>query len=192
MQGLKKPLFTQTLTNSFKRFMTVGQKVPNLNLTLIEYRNGQYMKTYASTTSLFSAGKSVLFGFTGAYNPACENFILPEFIKKAKELKKEGVKFYAMSVNDPYVLQAFAKKLGAREYLDFIADGSAELTKALNVEADLSEYGFGLRCRRFAITFQDGKIVERSDIEEDRKVITPFNVSPGVDIQRSLNAILQL
>jgi len=43
-----------------------------------------------------------------------------------------------MSVNDPFVVTAFAEKLGAKDHISFIADGNGEFTKALGLELDLS------------------------------------------------------
>ena len=44
-----------------------------------------------------------------------------------------------MSVNDPFVVTAFAEFLGAKARINFIADGNGELTKALGMDMDLSE-----------------------------------------------------
>ncbi len=43
-----------------------------------------------------------------------------------------------MSVNDPFVVTAFAEKLNGKQHINYIADGNGEFTKALGLELDLS------------------------------------------------------
>ncbi len=43
-----------------------------------------------------------------------------------------------MSVNDPFVVTAFAELLGGRDRVTFIADGNGELTSALGLDMDLT------------------------------------------------------
>ena len=54
-----------------------------------------------------------------------------------------------MAVHDHFVIQAFAKELGAGDKIEWICDGSGFLTRELGVEIDLTSAGFGKRCRRF-------------------------------------------
>ena len=57
----------------------------------------------------------------------------------ATKIKEQGAnEIFAMSVNDPFVVTAFAEKLGAKDHISFIADGNGEFTKALGLELDLS------------------------------------------------------
>ncbi len=43
-----------------------------------------------------------------------------------------------MSVNDPFVVTAFAELLGGQGKVNFIADGNGELTQALGMDMDLT------------------------------------------------------
>jgi peroxiredoxin len=43
-----------------------------------------------------------------------------------------------MSVNDPFVVTEFARLLGGKNLVNFIADGNGEFTKALDMGLDLS------------------------------------------------------
>ncbi len=42
-----------------------------------------------------------------------------------------------MSVNDPFVVSAFAEKLGGKHLVNYIADGNGDFTKALGLTLDL-------------------------------------------------------
>ena len=86
-------------------------------------------------------------GFPGAFTPTCTETHLPEYLSKWSDFK--GIRIAAMSVHDPFVMKAFAKKLNAGDKIDWISDGSGLLTNELGVGIDLNNAGFGWRCRRF-------------------------------------------
>ena len=56
-----------------------------------------------------------------------------------------------MSVNDPFVVTAFAEKLGGKQNINFIADGNGEFTKALGLQLDLSVAQLGVRSKRMSL-----------------------------------------
>ncbi len=64
-----------------------------------------------------------------------------------------------MSVNDPFVVSAFADKLGGKDAINFIADGHCDFTKALGFEIDRSVWLGGLRTKRFSMLVKDNCIV---------------------------------
>lgn len=68
-----------------------------------------------------------------------------------------------MSVNDPFVVGAFAKKLESKDTLTWIADGNGDFTKALDVGVDLSKGSLGYRCRRFTMIIENKKVIEFND-----------------------------
>ena len=53
-------------------------------------------------------------------------------------LQKGADEILALSVNDPFVIIAFAEYLGSKHLINFLADGNGEFTKALGLEIDLS------------------------------------------------------
>ena len=64
---------------------------------------------------------------------------VPDFIAKAEAIKAAGCdEILALAVNDPFVITAFAEKLGGKQQINYIADGNGELTKALGLQLDLS------------------------------------------------------
>lgn len=63
------------------------------------------------TGKLLKGRKVVMFGLPGAYTPVCSASHLPGFVAKAAELKAQGVdEIVCISVNDPFVMQAWGKR----------------------------------------------------------------------------------
>ncbi|XP_043704085.1 peroxiredoxin-2-like [Telopea speciosissima] len=130
-----------------------------------------------------AAGKNViLFGVPGAFTPTCSTKHVPGFIEKAEELKAKGVdEILLISVNDPFVMKAWAKTYPENKHVKFLADGSAIYTHALGLEDDLSEEGLGTRSQRFALLVDELK-VKVANIE----VGGDFSVSSAEEILKTL------
>jgi peroxiredoxin (alkyl hydroperoxide reductase subunit C) len=110
------------------------------------------------TAALFAGKTVVLFGVPGAFTPTCSAKHLPGFVTQAAALKAKGVDVIAcMSVNDAFVMQAWAKDQGITDQVVMLADGAAALTKALGLEFDLTARGLGVRSQRFVLVAKDGK-----------------------------------
>ena len=121
-----------------------------------------------TTNELLAGRKVVLFGVPGAFTPTCHNNHLPSFLQHYEELKAKGVDTIAVvSVNDLFVMDAWAKATGAAGRIVFLADGSADFTRALGMEMDASGFGMGLRSKRYAMIVEDG-VVRWLDVEETR------------------------
>ena len=69
-----------------------------------------------------------------------------------------------MSVNDPFVMQAWGQSQHVPDGLMMLADGNGEFTRALGLEMDASAYGMGTRAKRFAIYAEDG-VVKQVHVE---------------------------
>lgn len=118
------------------------------------------------TAELLGTGKIVLFAVPGAFTPTCSAKHVPGFVKLSPELKEKGVdKIVCLSVNDAFVLGAWAKEQKAGDSVLFLADGSAAFTKALGLELDLTARGMGIRSQRFAAIIDDG-VVKKLAVEE--------------------------
>ncbi len=113
----------------------------------------------AAIAEIFAGKTVVLFGVPGAFTPTCSAKHLPGFVQHAAALKAKGVDVIAcMSVNDAFVMGAWGKDQGITDEVMLLADGSADLTKAMGLELDLMARGLGLRCQRFALVAKDGKV----------------------------------
>ena len=119
-----------------------------------------------SSDQLF-AGKTVaLFAVPGAFTPTCSAKHLPGFKEKAADLKAKGVDAIAcVSVNDVFVMGAWAKDQGIGDEIQLLADGNGAFTKALGLEMDGSKFGMGLRSQRYSLIAKDG-VVQQLNVEE--------------------------
>ena len=112
-----------------------------------------------STEELFGGKTVVLFGVPGAFTPTCSAKHLPGFVTQYDALRAKGADVVAcMAVNDAFVMAAWGKDQGVGDKVVMIADGSAELTKKLGLELDLTARGLGVRSQRFALVAKDGKV----------------------------------
>ena len=133
----------------------VGDTIPSAKLTLATPDGPKE----ASTEEVFKGKKVVLFAVPGAFTPTCSMKHLPGFVQNADALKAKGVDTIAcLAVNDPFVMNAWAKDQGVDGKLVMIADGSGAFTKALGLELDLTARGLGVRSQRYAMVVDDGKV----------------------------------
>ena len=85
---------------------------------------------------------------------------IPEYIKNAQSIKQSGTdEIVAMSVNDPFVVAAFAEKLGGKHLVNFIAEGNGDFTKALGLNLDLSAAQLGVRGKRMSMIIKSGRVI---------------------------------
>jgi peroxiredoxin len=128
-----------------------------------------------SIESLTRGKKVVLFGLPGAFTPTCSAKHVPSYLAVYDQLKAKGVDTIAcMSVNDAFVMGAWGRDQRADGKVRMLADGSADYTKALGLELDLTARGMGVRCQRFSMLVDDG-VVKTLNIEGPGK----FEVSGG-------------
>ena len=109
--------------------------------------------------ALFAGKKAILFSLPGAFTPTCSAKHLPGYVQKYDELRSKGIDLIAcLSVNDAFVMQAWAKDQGAEGKIVMLADGNAALAKALGIDGDLSGFGMGTRAKRGVILLDDGVV----------------------------------
>lgn len=146
--------------------ISVGDRLPEATFKV---RTPEGLKDM--TTRELTAGKRVvLFAVPGAFTPTCHAKHLPSYLEHLDALKAKGVDQVAcVAVNDPFVLDAWAKQGGAEGKILFLADGDASFTKAIGLDFDGSAFGLGTRSRRYAMLVEDG-VVKALHVEE----------SPGV------------
>ena len=113
--------------------------------------------------------KVVIFGLPGAFTPTCSAKHVPSYLANYDKLKAKGVDAIGcLSVNDAFVMGAWAKDQKADDKVRMLADGSADYTKALGLELDLTGRGMGVRCQRFSMLVDDG-VVKVLNIEAPGK-----------------------
>ena len=156
----------------------VGDKLPEGTLTeFVETeRPGCTVGPNAFQVSDLTKGKKiVIFGLPGAFTPTCSAKHVPSYLAVYDKLKAKGVDTIAcMSVNDAFVMGAWARDQHTGDKIHMLADGSAAYTKAPGLELDLVARGMGVRCQRFSMLVDDG-VVKTLNIEAPGK----FEVSGG-------------
>lgn len=131
----------------------VGQRIPEVALQRI--REG--VET-VDTLTLFNDRKVVLFAVPGAFTPTCSEKHLPSFVEHFEDFRSRGIDVACLSVNDPFVMQAWGQSQNVPEGLMMLADGNGDFTRALGLELDASAYGMGTRAKRFALYAEDGVV----------------------------------
>ncbi|MBV9510676.1 MAG: peroxiredoxin [Caulobacteraceae bacterium] len=139
----------------------VGDKIPEANL-IIATADGPQPTT---TDELFKGKRVALFAVPGAFTPTCSAKHVPGFKAKAKELKAKGVDTIAcLSVNDAFVMKAWAKDQEVTDEMLMLADGSGDFTRAVGLVMDGSKFGMGQRSQRYSLIANDG-VVEQLNVE---------------------------
>ena len=108
----------------------------------------------------------MLFGLPGAFTPVCSANHLPGFVAKADDLKAKGIDEIAcISVNDPFVMQAWGRQHGADGKVTMLADADGLFTHAVGLSLDLPEYGLSGRSERYSMVVENG-IVKTINVEK--------------------------
>ncbi|KAH0819929.1 hypothetical protein GEV33_002862 [Tenebrio molitor] len=131
----------------------VGDSLPNVDL----YEDSPTNKV--NLAQLAANKKIIIFAVPGAFTPGCSKTHLPGFVKRAEELKKQGIsEIVCVSVNDPFVMAAWAKDQHTAGKVRLLADPSAAFTKALDLAVELNPLG-GVRSKRYSMVVENGKII---------------------------------
>ena len=140
----------------------VGDPLPNV--TLQEFSevegNGCSIGPNPVKVAEAAAGKTIaLFALPGAFTPTCSAKHVPGFVEKAADFKKAGVdEIWCLSVNDAFVMGAWARDQKTGNKVRMLGDGSAEFAKATGLTLDLSARGMGIRSARYSMLVKDGKV----------------------------------
>ena len=163
----------------------VGDKLPEGTLSEFIEVEGNGCTVGPNTFNvddLVKGKKVVIFGLPGAFTPTCSAKHVPSYLADYDKLKAKGVdEIICMSVNDAFVMGAWAKDQKTEGKVRMMADGSAAYTKALGLELDLTARGMGVRCQRFSMLVDNG-VVKTLNIEGPGK----FEVSGGDTMLKQL------
>lgn len=119
-----------------------------------------------STGEIFDGKTVVLFAVPGAFTPTCHHNHLPGFLDNLDRFSEKGVDTIAVvGVNDVFVMNAWAKASGGEGKILYLADGSADFTKAVGMELDATAAGLGIRSKRYAMIVRDG-VVQTLKVED--------------------------
>ena len=140
----------------------VGDTLPHT--TLMEYSEvegeGCSIGPNAVDVAKATAGKTIaLFALPGAFTPTCSAKHVPGYVEKYEQFKAAGVdEIWCVSVNDAFVMGAWARDQHTAGKVRMLGDGSADFTKATGLTLDLTARGMGLRSNRYSMLVKDGKV----------------------------------
>ena len=118
---------------------------------------------------LVKGRKIAIFGLPGAFTPTCSAKHVPSYVANYDALKKKGIdEIWCISVNDAFVMAAWMRDQKAGGKVRMMADGSAEYTKKLGLELDLTARNMGVRSTRYSMLVDDG-IVKQLNVEAPGK-----------------------
>jgi peroxiredoxin len=150
----------------------VGDRLPDakLNESLDFDGTGCPMPPKEVSVAEAAKGKKiVIFGLPGAYTPTCSAKHVPSYVANLDKLKAKGVdEIWCVAVNDGFVMNAWGRDEKATGKIRMLGDGSADFTKKLGLELDLSARGMGLRMQRFSMLVDDG-VVKQLNVEAPGK-----------------------
>tara|TARA_E500000081_G_C6052498_1_gene314344 strand:- start:341 stop:874 length:534 start_codon:yes stop_codon:yes gene_type:complete len=111
-----------------------------------------------TTDDYFKGKRVVLFSLPGAFTPTCSSEQLPGFESKYSLIKSKGIdEIYCCSVNDSFVMNAWAEKMQV-ENVKMIPDGSGNFTRFMGMLVGKNHLGFGLRSWRYMAIINDGVV----------------------------------
>ena len=166
----------------------VGDRIPAV--TLAEYSeiegNGCSIGPNPVDTAKASAGKTIaLFAVPGAFTPTCSAKHVPGYVEQAEALKAAGVdEIWCLSVNDAFVMGAWARDQKTVGKVRMLADGSAEFAQATGLTLDLVSRSMGVRSNRYSMLVQDG-VVKALNVEGPGK----FEVSDAATLLAQAKAL---
>ena len=159
----------------------IGDKIPAT--TLMEYieveGNGCSIGPNPVNSGEASAGKTIaLFALPGAFTPTCSAKHVPGYVESYEAFKAAGVdEIWCLSVNDAFVMGAWARDQKTGPKVRMLADGSADFAKATGLTLDLTGRGMGLRSNRYSMLVKNG-VVKTLNIEAPGK----FEVSDAATL----------
>jgi peroxiredoxin len=169
--------------------MKKGQRLPDVTFkTRVRDETIEGPNPYRwedKTTEDYFAGKRViLFSLPGAFTPTCSTYQLPDYEKMFYEFQELGIdKIYCMSVNDAFVMNAWAKDQNLSN-VTVIPDGSGKFTEQVGMLVTKDNLGFGSRSWRYAVVVDDGVVEawfgepsQRDEADDDPyEISSPQNV----------------
>ncbi len=163
---------------------TVGDRVPDVTFKV--RKDGQW--TEWTTDDLFKGKSVALFALPGAFTPTCSSTHLPGYMAGSMDLRAAGVDaIYCLSVNDSFVMNAWAKDQGIDDEVIMLPDGNGEFSHGMGMLVDKKELGFGQRSWRYAMLVRDG-VIEAMFVEDRNEPGDPFKVSDAQTMLGHLKA----
>ena len=120
-----------------------------------------------SIKEVFGQKKILLFGLPGAFTSTCSKIHLPGYVNNVEKIKSKGIeKIFCLSVNDPYVMNAWGEANNVGNNITMLADPYLSFTKSIGAEVDRNSRGMGIRSSRYAMIIEN---LEVKNIQEEKE-----------------------
>ena len=138
-----------------------GEKLPDAKVFIFDKGPKEI-----SIKQIISDDRVIIFGIPGAFTPTCSTKHLPGFLASDNQLSKKNIKkVICISVNDPFVMDAWGKAHNVQNKILMVADYNLDFTKKIGAELDLNKRGLGIRSSRYTMLIEKGNVVKISEEE---------------------------
>ena len=133
-----------------------GDKLPDAKVFILEKDPKE-----VSIKEIVGDDKVILFGLPGAFTPTCSTKHLPGFVLAIDQLKKKGInKVVCISINDPFVMDAWGKIHNVQDKILMVGDSKGDFTKNIGAELNLTNRGLGVRSSRYTMLVEKGSVLK--------------------------------
>ena len=140
-----------------------NDQIPNSEVFVME--NGEPIKK--NTQEFLKNKKAIIFGLPGAYTSVCSAKHLPGYVNMFEQYRDKGIdQIICISVNDPFVMNAWGKEHNVGEKILMVGDPFLNFTKAIGADVDKSARGLGVRSNRYTMLVDNLKVTKLQE-EED-------------------------
>ncbi|SEW39379.1 Peroxiredoxin [Cognatiyoonia koreensis] len=136
--------------------ISTGDTLPDANLLHV----GADGPAAVNLADRLNGRKVVIFGLPGAYTRTCTAAHMPSFIRTKDQFAAKGVdEIICVTVNDPFVCDAWADSTGAKDAgITVLADADGAFTKAIGMDFTAPPVGFYGRSKRYTMLIEDGVV----------------------------------
>ena len=145
--------------------INIKDQIPDVDI--FHLVNGEPKKS--KIVEVFGKNKIVLFGLPGAFTSTCSKLHLPGYVVNSEKIKAKGIdKIFCLSVNDPFVMNAWGEANNAANKIIMLSDPYLLFTKSIGAEVDRNSKGMGIRSNRYAMVIQNLEVVS-IQVEKETK-----------------------
>ena len=145
--------------------LKIKDQIPDIEIFHLEDGEPQTSKI----RDILGTGKVILFGLPGAFTSTCSKLHLPGYVGNADKIKSKGIeKIFCLSVNDPFVMNAWGEANNAGGKIVMLSDPYLLFTKAIGAEVDRNSKGMGIRSNRYAMVIENLEVIN-IQVEKETK-----------------------
>ena len=136
--------------------ISLGDRLPEATLVAI----GENGPAPVALTNRLKGRKVAVFAVPGAFTPTCHSAHVPSFVRTKDQFAAKGVdEIICISVNDPFVMQAWGEATGATAAgITMLSDADGSFSKAIGMSFDVAAIGLIGRSKRYAMMVEDGVV----------------------------------